>query len=356
MGNLDRIETVADIQRGVVMGADNWADFGSVVIKRSSELLLFNYATAAQFAGVWTPFERMSRGLIVRTDGEIVARPFDKFFNWLEGGMRGTGHIVTVTEKIDGSLGILYRSDGYKFATRGSFDSEQALWATDFLNRHYDLRSLPDEWTLLFEIVYPGNRVVVDYGDVEALYLLAIRNRFTGDYLPFWPDVYEAAQAFGFPLPNVFTFNRIEDILAATGQIDASREGWVVEMSDGTRWKFKGDRYRELHKLVTGLSFKVVLTACSEQRGAALLNQIPVEFQGQCADWVEEIETTVARALDEIERAYSSAPKGERKEFALWVMNEHKAIAPYLFARHDNKDVRGLVYRGAFRDRAVESE
>ena len=45
-----------------------------------------------------------------------MARPFDKFFNWGEGSWRNGGRTTTadisfVTEKYDGSLGILYYDD-----------------------------------------------------------------------------------------------------------------------------------------------------------------------------------------------------------------------------------------------------
>ncbi|HRF99146.1 MAG TPA: hypothetical protein PLZ51_28235, partial [Aggregatilineales bacterium] len=74
--------------------------------------------------------------------------------------------------KMDGSLGILYRWQGaYYIATRGNFDSDQAIWATIFLRTHYDLHNLADEYTLLFEIIYPDNRIVVNYGQRQDLVL-----------------------------------------------------------------------------------------------------------------------------------------------------------------------------------------
>jgi len=116
----------------------------------------------------------------------VVARPFDKFFNWNEGGRSTGASLRTVTEKLDGVLGVLYRdSTGYSIASRGALDSPHAHWATSFLRHDYDLEGLPEEWTLLFEIINPNLRLVVDYGDTSALTLLAIRNRFTGEHLPF---------------------------------------------------------------------------------------------------------------------------------------------------------------------------
>lgn len=344
---MNTIETVNDIQQALVAGFTDWKAFGEVYVRTSGDLVLFNYTQAAQYKAAWTPLERMSRGLIINSKtGEIVARPFDKFHNWLEGGRKASGHIVTVTEKMDGSLGILYRvNGGYRIATRGSFDGEQALWATEYLNTHYVLDGLPDEYTLLFEIIYPENRVVVDYGARRDLVLLAVRNRFTGDYLPFFPSVYELAQQYGFSLPAVYNFNDIESIIAETGVLDANHEGFVLEFSDGSRWKLKGDRYREIHKLISQISYRNVLRAMQNNALDTWIEAIPDEFLADVLAWSQEIESELKRRIIEIEAAFDDAPKDDRKTFALWVNKHQRKLAPYLFARLDNRPLEALLFK-----------
>jgi len=121
------INMIEDLQNLMLAGETNWKQYGRVYAKTCDDLTLFNYSPEVQYAGDWNPFELMSRGLILSRSGEVVARPFDKFFNYGEGGQFPTHPLVSVTEKMDGSLGILYRHDGlHKIATRGSFDSDQA--------------------------------------------------------------------------------------------------------------------------------------------------------------------------------------------------------------------------------------
>ncbi len=169
------IETIADLQQLVRDGYTDWAALGDVKVIQKDDLLLFNYTDRAQWAGRWNPFERMSRGLILNhVTGEIVARPFDKFHNWGERGMTTDAPIVSVAEKVDGSLGVSRRDEwgNILISTRGSFDSDQAIWATCWLNRNYPpaLLSLwPAECTFLFEIVYPENRIVIDYSGWSGL-------------------------------------------------------------------------------------------------------------------------------------------------------------------------------------------
>ena len=50
--------------------------------------------------------------------------------------------------------------------------SDQAVEATKMLQNH-DLSNLNRDWTLLFEIIYPENKIVCDYGDTRNLFLLA---------------------------------------------------------------------------------------------------------------------------------------------------------------------------------------
>jgi len=346
------INTIADLQQLVLAGVSDWKQFGRVNVRENGNLLLFNYTQEAQFGGDWNAFEIMSRGLIInRETGEIVARPFDKFWNWLEGGRKAHGHIVTVIEKLDGSLGIFYRDSGeYKIATRGSFNSEQAIWATNFLREHYN-PAVPDELTLLFEIIYHENRVVVDYGDRQDLFLLAARNRFTGEYLPFFPDVVELAEYNALPLPKVYQFNNIDSILEMTGVIGPDQEGWVVEFSDNSRWKIKGDQYRELHRLITGLSFKWVLEAVVSGNIQSAFETLPDEFLGQAKQWYAEIQDHFDQVKEGCEQAFSCAPAGAtRKEFALWVMENYKPLSSYLFAMLDGRPIDLMIYQTAFKD------
>lgn len=341
------IQSVEDIQTLVKRGFSDWKQHGDVNVIANADLLIFNYTQAAQFTASWNPFELVSRGLILNArSGEIVARPFDKFFNWLEGGRKSSGHIVTVTEKVDGSLGILYRTpEGYRIATRGSFTGKQALWATQFLHDHFDLIGLPPELTLLFAIVYPENRIVVNYHEREDLVLLAARNRFTGAYLPFFPDVYSLGDRYGFTLPRVFPFNNLTEIITSTDTLSVEEEGYVVEFSDSSRFKFKGDRYLELQKLLTSLTFKHVLEAMQNQTISQILGTVPDEFLGEVRGWIDQIQTTFERTVAAVTAAFTQAPKDSRKAFALWVQTNQADLAPFLFTMLDQRDIRPLIFK-----------
>ncbi len=348
MKSIETIESIEDIQRLVLAGFRDWRRYGHVSVKAKDDLLIFNYTTMAMVEANWNFFERVSRGLILNAKtGEIIGRGFDKFYNWLEGGRKAYGHILTVTEKVDGSFGCLYRHNGqYHIATRGAFDSEQALWATSFLRANYDLSGLRDDISLIFEIIYPQNRIVVDYQDREDLVLLAARNRHTGNYLPFFPDVYTIGQEYGFSLPRVYPMVEIGHIIASAGALSAASEGYVVEFSDGSRWKFKGDRYLELQRLISGLTFKNVLRAVSSGTTQEIFETVPDEFLGQVRSWITEIETKVADIKAHVGAVFANAPKESRKDFALWVRNNYPDLSAYLFAMlDDDGSLEAMIYK-----------
>ena len=84
-----------------------------------------------------------------------------------------------IYEKVDGSLGISFYceySKQWRIITRGHFGSKQAQWAMKYIQDIKMDESLTRGHTYLFEIVYPENRIGVDYGDFEGLILLHAYN------------------------------------------------------------------------------------------------------------------------------------------------------------------------------------
>ena len=104
----------------------------------SLPLLVWSYNTRCEVDQAWDEITCMARGLITDLDGNIHARPFSRFrslsanaADLLDLRLLGEPRIFA---KLDGSLGILYW-DGLRpaIATRSSFDSPQAVWATSWL-------------------------------------------------------------------------------------------------------------------------------------------------------------------------------------------------------------------------------
>lgn len=149
-----------------------------------ADLYIWNYTPECQYKRQWDKYTMMCRGLITDGEGNIIARPFKKFFNWDEPDAKypKKSKRVDVYEKMDGSLGILYWiGDTPWIATRGSFTSEQAIWSTCMFRKYANYDSFDKSLTYLFEIIARWNRIVVDYPN-NNLTLLAIYDRTGKEY------------------------------------------------------------------------------------------------------------------------------------------------------------------------------
>lgn len=342
------IRDINDLSRLVIRGETDWEKYGHVRAVEHENMILFTYTRGAMYDGTWNAFERMSRGLILhRETGAIIARPFEKFFNWGEGGRATNARLIRVAEKMDGSLGIAYRAPGgrLRVATRGSFDSEQAQHAQELVDQ-----SGMNAWfwlsgfTLMFEIIYPANRIVVDYGDRDELVLLAVRNNTTGAYLSSsWLDGF--AKKMGLSTPKTYDFSHPDDIVATLATLSANDEGYVAEFEDGQRFKFKGEQYLEIHRLLNGLSRRAVATALADGTIDDLESSLPEEFRAQYDEWHSEINRMAYHMLTAVQQAFEEAPQDTRKQFAQHVIAHHRHIAHLLFDRLDGKEIVTRVYQ-----------
>lgn len=346
---------------------------GLISIRAKDDLIIANYTAKTQYEARWDEHTVQCRGLILRLDQpwpegarvtEVVALPWSKFFNVGEGGRVPTTPIVEVTDKVDGSLGILYRHRGeYHVATRGSFDSEQAQWATEFLRKNHDLSRLPPNYTLLWEIVYPGSRVVVDYQGEEALVLLGIRDRFSGRD---WSlrGTCSIGEVFGFFNPKIYCdkgqgineLSSLEAIQEQARRIGADREGFVIRCADGSRWKIKGRRYLELHRLLSHFTPRQVLEALAEGTWEDLREQVPGEWLPTVKEWFLGFNSQAYKQLQYIQELYTMAPLGSRKELALWAQTFYPQLQHPLYALYDGQDLLPIIYKNMLKKYGKESE
>lgn len=325
-------------------------------VRSMDDLIICNYTEKCAYDAVWDDGTMACRGLILRVDKpwpdstkhtEVVALPWSKFWNAGERDLWPSGTLVNVTEKVDGSLGILYRHNGaYRIATRGTFDSEQAIWATEFLKR-FNLpgQSVPESWTFLFEIVYPNNRIVVDYGDREDLVLLGIRNRYSGNDFG-----YDAVRRMGYTLGlNVVPthdLTTLDSVLAAAKTLEPNAEGWVLRYDDGSRWKVKGTAYREISRLIAFATRAHVIEAMISGDIEEWLGTIPEEYRDDVIGWKKEAETHSRDEMARLTTILADGPTASRKDFALWAKANHPDDMPYLFALLDGKDIRTMILKG----------
>lgn len=310
-------------------------------------LTIWNYSQTTQYAGKWDEVTIMARGLVTDNQtGEIVARPFKKFFNWEENRHTPTKDFEVFTKE-DGSLGIAFNYKGnWVFASRGSFTSEQIIWATEFINDNLvnGVDAMFDaEYTYLFEIVYKENRIVVNYGDYEGLILLGAINTKTGEELS-----YDKLLNYGYFFDVVKKYDGITDYTTLKGMIGDNEEGFVIRFSNGERIKIKGEEYLRLHRIMTGVSTTSVWDVLANGGNMEeILKNVPDEFY----DKIKEVVRDLVLRFDNIKRDYfqyylditNKVVSTDRRAFAEEAKRySHPAI---LFAMLNGKNIEPIIWK-----------
>ena len=251
-------------------------------------LTIWNYTEKVQYEKLWDEVTLACRGLVTMDEtGEVVARPFKKFFN-MEEGMHTPTERYDVYNKMDGSLIIAFQMYGsWLFATRGSFTSDQAQAASKLFYKEYGCNGMNSDTTYLFEFTAKWNRVVIDYGDREELTLLGGIRSEDGVEAPWW-HLDTVAQLNGIPL--VQRHDSIEDYTKLKEMIFPDEEGYVIRFSNGDRMKIKGEEYLRLHKIMTEVSTTGIWESLKNGDDIAeLLKDVPDEFYDKIDEYVEEL-------------------------------------------------------------------
>lgn len=314
-------------------------------------LTLYTYTEKAQFAGQWSDAERKCRGLVVEDTGLIIAMCMPKFFNYSEHA-NGKSYAAPlpdeefeIFEKMDGSLGtVFFYEDRWHVASKGSFHSDQAQWATRYLQKRLypadylgiesptDFDPLNSSKTYICEIVYPSNRIVVDYGNLEDLVFLTAYDTSTGvedtswDRKLEWGWVGSVVASYDPYSLSVAELQELADENVMLGDLEYledrevaghEHEGYVIRFSSGIRCKVKLTDYIRLHKVLTGCSERAIW---EKLRDGEDLNEWLANVPDELYDWVREVEERILRTVTEyVRQAFKEYEELQSRSEALGV-------------------------------------
>jgi RNA ligase len=291
----------------------------------NKDLYIWNYSELAQCKQQWDEVTTVARALVTDGTGNVIARSFKKFHNIEEGRHKPTADFV-VEEKLDGSLIIAFwHEDEWIVASRGSFVSSQADHARTLLAPRF--ADMNKQLAYSFEVIYPENRIVVDYGRRDDIILLAAYDTLGREHVD--------AMIPGVTKVATFHFTDYKSIKELNW---ANSEGFVARFSNGERVKIKFQSYLELHRIVTNINCQTVWELfCKNPEVIDGLNDIPDEFM----QWVEEKWHDLSKQYNELTTSITEAyhhfktATTSRAEFAK-LAAKHKH-AKMLFALYDNK-------------------
>lgn len=303
-------------------------------------LRLYNYADRVQYDKLWDDVIKQCRGLVMHSD-KVVARPFAKFFNDTEHQPEEIPwhRPHWITEKLDGSLLIVFHFNGMWYGcTRGSFVSEQAERGMEILREKYGTAGLRHGFTYLFEVIYPGNRIVVDYGSREDVVLLGIIHTESGEELP--PHTAEH-------LPRARELPPCASASELRSLIRDDEEGYVVRFDNGFRVKVKGARYMELHRIFCGVSSRSVWEQLAQGKPLDdLLAVVPDEF----GEWVRKERDELLAEFDRLSKRVNAAVcearvYTRRKDQAEVILRYFSDVSGAAFSALDGKPFDQLLWK-----------
>lgn len=314
----------------------------------NSNWYMFSYS---QFESDFTnPVVRGSRGTVLEIINGKVTRPiclpFYKFNNL---GQEGCDEVnwdnAEVQLKVDGNLIKVVNIDGkiYVF-TNGAWaiqevyptglageepetDGCKTYW--DFVNycfekENFDSLSIPENTTLMFELVGPKTRVIIHYPETKLWFLGARDNLTMKEYDRV---AFKKENNIPFDIPPTFNINNVEDLEKELSTWEGDREGVVICDKDFRRIKVKTDAYKQL-KFIKGegnFSEKAILDSILEGTDDDAVAAFPV-----LKDKINEIKNKVINRLNsklemwktcqemQNELVGTADEKEARKDFYFW--------------------------------------
>ena len=232
------------------------------------------------------------RALILRKNENwtVLARSFDRFYNFGEGVDKGRADTIYtqrvaidpfssslydgeqkyrdfdlsrafIQEKLDGSLISVYH-DGEKWCAstrKMAFAEGQTTFGQTFAELFWDIAKkrnleasmndmrLAGEFTLVFELTGPANRIVTPYAEAD---ITLIGGRYIGKPVEGNPDLFRElsateldrlAQSLNVKRPKVYKIDGIDSLFELVNGMASMEEGvvLVLEGTNGSHWRIK---------------------------------------------------------------------------------------------------------------------
>jgi len=343
-------------------------DFGTVINYAVSMSDTFDMTGPDDLGGA---IRRECRGLIFDKSGNLVSRPFHKFFNINERD-ETQSHVVAlhmlfdhvIMEKMDGSMIRPLMHEGrLRLGTKmgitdvsnhaetwlSMLNGAPAEWDMAQLGLHVDPHNdwlclqIHNDITPLFEWTSPMNQIVLAY-EKEDLVYLGSRNNITGEY--FFDDT---APFTHVPRYGKVTGNLDEYIARQRGA--ENREGDIIRFADGHMLKLKNDWYVRIHKTIDRIVFdrNIVNLIINEEVDdvVPMLPQMQIDrvrgFELRFWDAFKSTEDALMLLYLAAKNDYGSDRKRIALEFVPTL--EHKTDAQFIFRMLDGHDLRELLFQ-----------
>lgn len=223
--------------------------------KIDGDYAIFNYQITADFH---KPLVQEARGIIINLkEMKVVCWPFRKFGNFGEDYADDIDwESARVQDKIDGSIiKVWWDNKIWHISTNSTIDAKKAPVNTDIsfyevfnqakIECGFGFNQLDRNYTYMFELISPYNRIVIDYNTID-LYHIGTRDNRTG---------LELNRDIGVKKPVEYPLHSLKDCIDAVAELNphggiVRKEGFVVVDKYWNRIKIKSPEYVAIHHLI----------------------------------------------------------------------------------------------------------
>ena len=298
-------------------------------------------------------FVKWCRGLVYdHREDRVVACPMPKFHNHFEYPESELQEILTsghyyVTKKVDGSCVLAWHYLGqWHFSTLFGINSNQAQKARSLLERIGNIDDLLNQKrTYIFEVVYPQNRIVLNYGLEESLTYITEFDPETGH--EFRTKDFKVS-GHGFECSGQSNEDIAINDLSTFVQSGTGVEGYVVtiERPDADydiRIKFKTQWYFNRSWFYSRIQVDGLVKTLSKRVASGdPMPQIP-EFEGEIKSVCHAVES-LQEAIFLAASKFQHLPTREEQEGTILTVDLHDHLQQALIDALNGKDERAKLH------------
>jgi len=314
-----------------------------IEIKSDNNYILLKYNQIK--SDFYNPIVKECRGIILdKNTLQPVCIPFFKFGNYGEGYSDNIDwSSAKVQEKVDGSLiKLWYHNFTWRVSTNGTINAYNARLSNDVtsftsfgnlfdfacVKNNFSLSSLNKNYTYMFEVVSPYNRIVVPYDEIN-IYHIGTRDNITMKEL----DV-----DIGIKKPKEYLLSSLEKCIEACSKMSYNEEGYVVVDKYWQRIKVKSPAYVAVHHMSNNgcINKERIVELIKTGEDGEFLNYYPEYSQD-----FNNIKVAIQNFINATDIGYYSdlttMEFDNRKEVALYIQKKFNYCPAVFFALYDKK-------------------
>jgi len=315
-----------------------------------------NEITNDNFWDIYDGFYKECRSIVINIESEeIVLSPFKKFRNLNECEENSIEAItekiknaksIEITNKLDGSMqsarfynNQIIMSGSQAIDMNNSWRLQDGYKMLTTQSNYVNILKDNETYTFIFEYITLKDAHVVNYTqEDEGLYLLGMRNVYTGEQLSY-TQVKTYADKYKVKMTQIFnkTFDEVLNDIDKYKSYEM--EGYVLNIDDHLI-KVKMNDYVQIHKILSNISsINLIIKHIADNTFDDLISKVPESYHWRVMKIANLVLNYIKNTEAEVNTYFKSAPKENKKDFMIWIeQNVPKEVRGYVRCKYLDKE------------------